>query len=286
MGVRLNLGLTMGDVLSIIENSLLKNNKSNLICTTNAEFVLDAQKNVVFKDIINNSALSIPDGLGILLADRYLTMVADLKPPLLVLKKFLSGLGLGLSVIFNAQKVVGRIPGVDLAYNICKLSHEKNYSIFFLGGRLKNISGKYIESNVDVAKSAVSEVHKLYPNANVIGGTSEFSHKESDDTATVNHIKECMRKNKISELDFLFVAYNHFNQERWIVRNATKIPAKVCIGVGGTFDYLAGYLPRKESHRFEWFFRLLQQPWRFRRIFNAVIKFPSAVFLYSLKHKN
>ena len=50
------------------------------------------------------------------------------------------------------------------------------------------------------------------------------------------------------------------------------------MGVGGAFDFLAG--ERKRAPKWmqrlglEWLFRLIQEPSRIKRIYNATIKFP------------
>jgi len=71
--VKINFINSIDDALYIIESFLKDKDTSNhLICTTNAEFIVDAQKDKEFKDIINNSSLSLPDGIGILFARYYL----------------------------------------------------------------------------------------------------------------------------------------------------------------------------------------------------------------------
>ena len=70
--------------------------------------------------------------------------------------------------------------------------------------------------------------------------------------------------------DALLVAYGQPAQELWIRRNAGRLPARVAVGVGGTFDYLAGGVPRAPAwmrrRGLEWLFRLARQPWRLRRM--------------------
>jgi N-acetylglucosaminyldiphosphoundecaprenol N-acetyl-beta-D-mannosaminyltransferase len=60
---------------------------------------------------------------------------------------------------------------------------------------------------------------------------------------------------------------------------------RLAIGVGGSFDYLTGKLKRAPKiMRFlglEWLWRLILQPKRIKRIWNAVIVFPIKALLYS-----
>lgn len=280
LGVKVDFGLSMKDVLSIIEESFLKDGKTHYICTTNAEFIIDAQKNSEFKNIINKSDLSIPDGIGVLFANYYLNRVRDFSN----IKKLLWGIWFGLSSIFINYNVGEKISGVDLTEEICKLSNSKRYSIFFLGGWQKDFFGKDIKvPKFDIAEEAAKRIRDTYPNVNIIGATSKFSFKKEDDVKTIEYIKQCMKKVKISELDFLFVAYNHFKQEDWIVRNADKIPAKVSVGVGGTFNYLSANLKRPTSLKFEWFKKIFTQPRKVRRILNAFPVFPIMIYKDAVK---
>jgi N-acetylglucosaminyldiphosphoundecaprenol N-acetyl-beta-D-mannosaminyltransferase len=82
--------------------------------------------------------------------------------------------------------------------------------------------------------------------------------------------------------DILLVAYGAPAQELWIARNQPLLGVPAAIGVGGTFDYLAGHVPRAPRWMrrlgLEWLFRLIRQPWRWRRIWTAVVSFPLAVW--------
>ena len=68
----------------------------------------------------------------------------------------------------------------------------------------------------------------------------------------------------------LFVAYGPPRQELWIARNAARLKSvAVAMGVGGTFDTLAGIVPRAPKWMrdagLEWLYRLLRKPSRLKR---------------------
>jgi len=71
-------------------------------------------------------------------------------------------------------------------------------------------------------------------------------------------------------IDVLFVAYGMGQQEFWIKRNKNFLDVGVFIGVGGAFDYLS--MVKKRAPKFlqnlgmEWFWRLLMEPCRARRM--------------------
>lgn len=281
LGVKVDFNLSMSDVMSEIENMLDEKNKSHLICTTNSEFIMDAQDDPKFKSIINNSDLSIPDGVGVLFANHFLENTKNIKSPIM---KLFWGLGFGISSFFVDYKIGEKISGVDLATEILKKSATTNYSVFLLGGRPKDFWGRdIVPAPFDMAKLTAEKIKEKFPQVNIIGATSEFSRNPSDDEATIKYIKDCMRDHDVKNLDFLFVAYNHKYQENWYIRNAEKIPATIGLGLGGTFDYLSGYLKRPTSYKFEWLKKIFIRPTKISRILRAFPLFPIRVFIDSLK---
>jgi N-acetylglucosaminyldiphosphoundecaprenol N-acetyl-beta-D-mannosaminyltransferase len=72
----------------------------------------------------------------------------------------------------------------------------------------------------------------------------------------------------------LLVAYGHPAQDLWIARNQPLLRVPVAIGVGGALDFVAGEVPRAPAWLrrlgLEWLYRLIRQPWRWRRVLVAV----------------
>jgi N-acetylglucosaminyldiphosphoundecaprenol N-acetyl-beta-D-mannosaminyltransferase len=68
----------------------------------------------------------------------------------------------------------------------------------------------------------------------------------------------------------LLVALGQPRQEEFLDRQRGQLRARLGLGVGGCFDVLAGDLrpaPRWVRRAgWEWLFRLLQEPWRFKRV--------------------
>lgn len=290
LGVRVDFGMNINEVLDICENKFLKDGKTHHICTTNPEFVMDAQKDSEFKRILNDANLSVPDGAGVIYAKNYLGKIKYFEKDFLFpAKAFLYGTFMGLSSVFSRKSIFDeKITGVDLAYKICELSSQKGYSVFFLGGREKNVLGKYVEQgDRDLATLAAEEMKRRYPGLNVVGATSKFDRERKDDNKTIEYIKNCMNEKGVDHIDFLFVAYGHRYQEKWIVRNSYKIPAKISIGCGGTIDYIVGHceLPPDiyVKKNLGWVYRLIKQPWRVKRIFKAFPVFPFKVFTDSIR---
>src|SRR3989338_6970300 len=80
--------------------------------------------------------------------------------------------------------------------------------------------------------------------------------------------------NKKIKVFYLGGEYGGRWKKKWIWRNSEEIKGKVVMGVGGTFDSLAGRvkLPPKwvEKMGWEWLWRLKQEPWRWRRQLNLI----------------
>src|SRR5258708_29399140 len=59
-------------------------------------------------------------------------------------------------------------------------------------------------------------------------------------------------------------------QEKWIHKNLSELQVSIVRGVGGSFDVLSGRLKRAPGWMrrlgIEWLYRLVQEPWRWKRI--------------------
>ncbi|MEK7186088.1 MAG: WecB/TagA/CpsF family glycosyltransferase [Patescibacteria group bacterium] len=165
--------------------------------------------------------------------------------------------GVGVLLAGKALKTpVGeRITGVDLIENVCKDNVDQPITVGFLGGG----SG--------VAEITAECLLKKYPGLKI-----GLVHEGNPDTSTLGVINE---KTKNEKLDILFVAFGSPKQELWIAENLQSLPAKITIGVGGAFDFISGKVKRApkwmQDFGLEWFFRLLNQPWRIKRQFSLII---------------
>jgi len=143
-----------------------------------------------------------------------------------------------------------RVPGVDLVERLASLSATKGYRLYFLGAM------------PGVAEQVVAVLQARYPGV-VVAGSHAGSPRPEDEDNIVAHIRA-------QQPHILFVAFGAPAQDHWIARNLERLDVPVCIGVGGSFDYIAGIRPLAPAilRRFglEWLHRLITQPWRWRRM--------------------
>lgn len=177
--------------------------------------------------------------------------------------------------IIKMAKLIGlqlkRITGVDLVYSLTEMASEKGYSVYFLGGK------------EGTALKTAQKLSSLYPKLLVAG--AESGGQINDPHQTDVHIIEHINQTRPS---ILFVALGHGKQEKWIYHNLDKITSvRVAIGVGGSFDYISGAVDRApvwiQKAGFEWLYRLIRQPKRWKRILDATIIFPFLFFKKQLK---
>ncbi len=216
--------LTNAQTLALIEQ-FIAGGQPRQLCTVNPEFVVAAQKDLAFQEIINKATLAMPDGIGLLKAAKFL----------------------------KTTPLPERVPGSDLVVKLAELSHQKGYRIYFLGAW------------EGVAKKAIDRLKEQYPNMNVAGYYAGSPAIEENE-AIVQQILP-------TKPDILLVAYGAPNQDKWIARNLERLQIPVCIGVGGSFDFIAGTAKRAprwiQNLHLEWLHRLIMEPWRWRRIWTA-----------------
>ena len=222
--------------------------------TPNAEICLEAQKNPDLLKYLQKSELNLPDTVSLLWAataqqQKWSNFRAILELLRLPWKKK-----------YWNKAIPEQISGSDIFLDFCKAASENRKSIFLLGGQGQ------------VAEKTKTVLQKKFPNL-IIRGALSGSPKKTDEAWITNEIKK-------TKPDVLFVAYGCPAQELWISRNLKKCQSvKFAIGLGGTFDFIAGKKKRApkilRKLGFEWLWRLSIEPSRINRIGNAVFKFPS-----------
>lgn len=143
-----------------------------------------------------------------------------------------------------------RVAGYDLYRQLLALSAKKGYKAYFFGGA------------PGVAEAAMAKARELYPGVQIAGCRNGFF-KEDEVPAIIQAIND-------SQADMLFVALGAPKQEKWLVKYRSQLNPKILMGIGGSFDVLAGKMERApkwmQDASLEWAFRLYKQPSRFMRM--------------------
>lgn len=149
------------------------------------------------------------------------------------------------------------VAGVAFAKELLPYCQKQGHSIYFLGAR------------PEVLTQMVDKIRCDYPALNVAGCHHGYFIKDSNDAV----IEEIRSKRP----DVLMVALGSPLQEYWIRDNIEKLNVPVSIGVGGSFDVIAGL--KKDAPQWlrksglEWLFRLLQDPRRYWKRHLRIVPF-------------
>lgn len=148
------------------------------------------------------------------------------------------------------KPIKAKISGSDLIYWLSEYAAQKGYSIFLLGAR------------DGVADLAAKKLVERYPGLKIAGTHSPPLGFEK--TAETNRsVIELVRQ---SGADICFVALGAPKQDLWSWRYHREAGAKLYLGVGASFDFVAGTIQRApvwmQRTGLEWTWRILQEPSR------------------------
>lgn len=245
----IKISITSRDKVLEFINLRLETKEKFYVVTPNPENLLLATKDWLLKKSIYRSDLSIPDGIGLKFAYKFLYKE-------------------------NIEIIKGR----ELFLDVIKIANERGLRIYLFGGE----HGEQVKTKEVLEqkyKNVTFKTHHEFP---------QYGRNAQPATETDRKLhKKILGSIKLFEPDLVFVAMNTPKQEKWIYRNFFRLNATGAFALGGTFNYVAGNmkLPTKwvEKMGLEWVYRLIQEPKRLKRIINAVIIFPWKVFIWKLK---
>ncbi|NAZ08500.1 WecB/TagA/CpsF family glycosyltransferase [Agaribacter marinus] len=171
------------------------------------------------------------------------------------------GAGIVMASKLQKEPIQERVAGYDLMLDLLAYADKHGLSCYFLGAK------------EHVNEKLVSKVKEKYPDLTLAG--HHHGYFSIDDPSIVNDVAN-------SNPDLIFVALGSPRQEAWITQHMDKFTKGLFMGVGGSFDVLAGEVKRAPEGwinlNLEWLYRLLKQPFRWRRILKAV-EFMVRIFL-------
>lgn len=173
------------------------------------------------------------------------------------------GIGLLFAARYLGQRLPQRVTGSDGVPQLAARAAQEGWSLYLLGAA------------PGVAEQAAGKLRAEHPDL-TIAGTYAGSPSPDEEDAIVARINA-------SGANVLLVAYGAPQQDLWIARNRERLNVCVAMGVGGTFDFIAGVVPRApvwmRKVALEWLYRLYKQPWRWRRMLRLP-RFIGAVVRY------
>lgn len=224
------------EILSIVEEYIHRGSeaikKSPLVVATpNPEQVMLATTDTNFRLVLNRADVALPDGTGVVFAMRFLR---------------------GIST--------PRISGVDFMSDLVRLANKTHAMIGFIGGRN------------DVANKALLTLQSSY--IELHGWSEQPKEFETIDEIQSFPMDKIVRRIIDSQTRCVFVGFGAPKQEIFIDTLKKALVSEhagpvILMSVGGSFDMLAGIVPRApiflQKSGLEWLYRLFREPWRWRR---------------------
>jgi len=152
-----------------------------------------------------------------------------------------------------------RVTGADMVPRICRRCAEEGLSVYVLGGDKEAIEEALRKLKVESLKLKVVGIDPAFV---------KLGEEQPEIVERINAAKP----------DVLFVALGNPKQELWMGRNAAKLDVGAMIGIGGTFNFIAGCVKRApkwmQKSGLEWIYRIIQEPGRlWRRYAYGLVKF-------------
>lgn len=194
------------------------------IVSLNPENIVMSNENKLFKKAIDTAQIKIIDGIGVVLAGRWLGV-----------------------------EVGERVTGVELMEDLLKMASDGRLRVLMIGGK------------ENLALELANCYSNQYPEAKFFGlsGIEDIKNTKKAEEDKIYSIVTDYKP------QLVFVAFGSPDQELWIERHKNKFSNSLVMGVGGAFDYLSGGIVRPpvfiQKLGLEWLFRLLNQPWRWKR---------------------
>ena len=181
---------------------------------------------------------------------------------------------LAARILYGAR--LARVPGSEFIFDICELAAKEGSKIFVYGAK-------------EEVNRAATETLKRRCAGLEISGRSNGYVKDEEMPDLINRINN-------SEAEILFLALGSPKQEKWFAayKHALK-NVKVCQGIGGTLDTIAGNVKRAPkiwlNLSLEWLYRLISEPKRIKRqkvlpIFAAMVLITKMKSFFKIQEKD
>lgn len=154
-------------------------------------------------------------------------------------------------------KPVTKLAGVEFVGHVAQWCAREGKSLFLFG------------SGEGIAAAAAAKLQERYPGLRIAGTRSGFFTPDEEPVV--------LEQIRAASPDVLFVALGVPRQEKWIAKHQKALGVPVAMGVGGSFDVLANRVKRApvgfQRLHLEWLYRLIQEPWRWKRMSSTLPRF-------------
>jgi N-acetylglucosaminyldiphosphoundecaprenol N-acetyl-beta-D-mannosaminyltransferase len=144
---------------------------------------------------------------------------------------------------------IARTYGPDVMSALCQLSEESGFTHYFFGG------------TQDSNRLLVEKVRSRFPRLRIVGSVAPPFREsgQHEDPTIIDRLNQ-------ADPDVLWVGLGSPKQDYWMHNHRDRLNARVMIGVGAAFDFLAGTKKQAPSWMrntgLEWLFRLSSEPRR------------------------
>ncbi|KQA21389.1 UDP-N-acetyl-D-mannosamine transferase [Vibrio metoecus] len=157
----------------------------------------------------------------------------------------IDGMGVVWGARFLGHDVPERVAGVDLFLELNAMAATEQLPVFYLGAK------------PEIVEKTASVMREKHPELSIAG--YHHGYFWDDEQAIVDQIRQSGAK-------LLFVAITSPKKENFINRWKDQLGVSFVMGVGGTFDVVAGHVSRAplwmQKSGLEWLYRVLQEPRR------------------------
>lgn len=160
-----------------------------------------------------------------------------------------------------------RVPGIELAARALSSAARAGIGVALIGAKPQTL------------EALLAKLPELHPGINVVYSHHGYFSGAEDETRVLKELAA-------SKPGLVLVALGVPKQEFVIDKWQHELTGAVVIGVGGSFDVWAGFVKRApvafQRLNLEWFYRLVKEPWRAKRILSALPNFAMQVLVNKL----
>lgn len=198
-----------------------------MLGTAGTDYVVTPNSEIVYEAMASKELEDLLNGASLVLPDG-------------------AGVVLGAKILGTPLKE--KVAGVEFADGLLGLLAQRGGSVYLLG------------SKPGVAELAAEKMLEKHPGLTIAGMADGYFKEDAPVIAKINEAKA----------DVLFVCLGAPKQERFMAEHSQELDVRLMAGLGGSLDSFAGTVKRAPrwmiNCSLEWFYRLVKEPWRFRRM--------------------